>query len=173
MKKSIIFALLITVCFSGIVHAGKAQANTAEVSFARFATQEEVIGYWDLVQWPEDMKRKQKVNPWPATPYQYFVFYDDGHLFYKMSTEESLTTPKELDALYAMFPPTITYEMKNGFMLVRHSNLPGYGELWGVNIITKRIVIGTIEHLPGDLVMSLDDGKGQVVYYRHLRRMNN
>lgn len=90
-----------------------------------------------------------------------------------MSTNESPTTSRQLDELYKSFPKYITYEMKNGFMLIRHSNVPNYGELWGVNIVTKRTMIGSIEHLPGDLIMSLDDGKGKVIYYRHLRRMKN
>lgn len=58
--------------------------------------------------------------------------------------------------------------------MVRNRDIPGYGEAWGVNIATENTTMrGGGEIRPGDLLMGLIDGNNkQLVYYRHLRRLN-
>lgn len=55
-------------------------------------------------------------------------------------------------------------------MTVSEQGTAESGELWGVNVITRKVVLGKVEHLPGDLIMPLDGG-GKVIFYRHLRRI--
>jgi hypothetical protein len=145
----------------------------AEEAFsAQFASEPQLIGYWELVPPPPDMAADPKVNPGP-TPFQWFAFYDN----YKMvsiKTSDALrkVTPKDLDSILKNFPDQIaSFSFRNGFVAVSGPGAAASGELWGVNVVTRKAVLGKVEHLPGDLIMSLDDGSGKVIFYRHLRRI--
>ncbi|WP_346353088.1 hypothetical protein [Azotosporobacter soli] len=154
-----------------VIWTGQWEYGTQKSDIGHFAKPEEIVGYWELVQWPEALKRINKVDPWPATPYQYFVFYADGKAASIMSTLERKTTRSDLDESNKVLRGAMSYEYKEGIMLIRNAQIPGYQEKWGVNIIEKKFQAAGVDHLPGDMLMSLEDGTGKVVYYRHLRRM--
>jgi hypothetical protein len=139
-------------------------------SSGRFAQRSEVIGYWKLVAWPESLKATNAVDPWPA-PFQYFAFFDNGGFVSHMSTQETNDTPETLKQVYDILPKTAGFRFENGFMAVTYADRPGERELWGVNVITRKVERDGFAFLPGDLLMSLDDGAGNAVYRRHLRRI--
>lgn len=170
MVRIIFISLIICIVVGGILNYSM-KANQKSEELGRFATRDEIVGYWELVQWTDDAKSRNRKNPWPL-PYQYFAFYKDGGMTYKMSNESSPTTQQDLDKVRKSSRANISYVLRaDGMMLVTRTDMPNYKELWGVNLITKAFSGRGVDFLPGDLVMSLDDGYGQVVYRRHLRRI--
>ena len=56
-------------------------------------------------------------------------------------------------------------------MVVTYSDRPGERERWGVNLLAQDFTSGGTDFKKGDLLMSLDDGHGNPVYRRLLRRL--
>lgn len=142
-----------------------------EDPIGQFALRPQLIGYWEFVPPPSDLATQPKFNPGPS-PFQWFAFYDSGRMV-SIKTTDPLrkVTPKDLDSLLKNFPDkAASFTYKDGFVTVFEPGAGASGELWGVNVITKKVAIGKVEHLPGELIMSLDAG-GKVVFYRHLRRI--
>lgn len=135
-----------------------------------FAGQRDVVGYWKLIPWSPELAAKNLSNPWPL-PYQYFAFYENGQMFSHMSTHSTDHTHGSLDRLHGMIPHTVRYRFDQGFMVVTREDQPGQDERWGVNLIAQDFSSGGTDFKTGDLVMSLDDGQGNVVYRRLLRRL--
>lgn len=139
-------------------------------SRGRFAKPEEVVGHWKMVPMSAELNSQNKVNPWPQ-PVQFFAFYSDGRTFSYMSSAESDQTPESLDKLNGMLPQTMRYSFKEGFLVVTRADDPGSEEKWGVNLLTEDFTSGGTDFAEGDLLMSLDDGQGNVVYRRLVRRI--
>lgn len=143
----------------------------AEDSRGGFAQPGDVVGYWTMVPMSAELAAKNVVNPWPL-PHQYFAIYANGEMFAHMSTHATDHTPASLDQLHAMLPKTVHYAFNaDGFMVVTRADQPDARELWGVNLLAQDFTSGGTDFKAGDLLMSLDDGQGQVVYRRLLRRI--
>lgn len=140
------------------------------VSIGQFAQRPQLIGYWELVPPNPAMVKIPLFNP-GALPYQWFAFYDSGQMV-SIKTDDPLrkVTPKDLDNVLKKSPDQVAaFSFKNGFITISEQG-SATPELWGVNVITKKVLLAKVEHLPGDLIMSLDSG-GKVTFYRHLRRV--
>lgn len=142
-----------------------------ESPVGQFASRPQMIGYWELIPPHPDYADKPMFNPGPL-PFQWFAFYDSGKMV-SIKTNDPLrkVTPKDLDRLLRDQPnQAATFTFSNGFLTVTEPGATMAKELWGVNAITRKAMLGNVEYLPGDLVMSLDGG-GKVALYRHLRRI--
>lgn len=129
----------------------------------------ELIGFWKKKSIPDEEKIN-KVNPWPQK-YQWFAFYENGKVYSMMSDKDYNYSSKELKELFGLLPANKTPDFKlNGlFLTIDNKEIKDYQELWGVNIFA----IDVNELLKkGNLIMSLDDGSGNVVYYRLLEKVN-
>ena len=136
-----------------------------------FAKPGDVVGYWQMIPMSAELTAKNVENPWPL-PHQYFAIYANGEMFSHMSTHPSPQTHESLDKLHAMFPNAVHYQYnKDGFLVVTHTEQPLDKEYWGVNLISRDFTMGGTEFKAGDLLMSLDDGHGNPVYRRLLRRI--
>lgn len=120
-----------------------------------------------MVELPK--KEVNQVDPWPQ-PYQWFAFYEDGKVYSMMTSMDGSHTAKELDELFKTLPksrtPNYTYDGR--FMTIDNPDIKNYQEVWGVNLFA-RDVEGLAKK--GDIIMSLDDGNGNAIYYRLLRRV--
>lgn len=131
----------------------------------------QITGYWKLVEWNAEMKKQNKVDPWPFK-YQWFGIYEDGHLYSYMANQTtSQLGAKQLESLFKAAPANVTYTYDKGIMKVTYTNIPNMVEVWAVTVVTKKEVKNGVEFLPGDLLMSLVNEKGESVYYRHLRKV--
>ncbi len=136
-----------------------------------FAKPGDEIGYWTMIPFSAELAAKNTENPW-TLPHQYFAFYENGEMFSHMSTHPSEPTHESLDKLHDMFPNAVHYHFnKDGFLVVTREDQPEEDELWGVNLIAKDFTMSGTDFKAGDLLMSLDDGQGNVVYHRLLRRI--
>ena len=136
-----------------------------------FAKPGDEVGYWTMIPMSAELTAKNTETPW-SLPHQYFAFYANGEMFSHMSSHPSEPTHESLDKLHAMFPNAVHYQYnKDGFLVVTREDQPFDKELWGVNLIAKDFTMGGTDFKAGDLLMSLDDGNGNVVYRRLLRRI--
>lgn len=151
--------------------SGKIDANDFH---SKIASRQQLIGYWELVQWPEAEKmRSNKLDPWPGTKYQWYGFFADGHLCTMMTTRREIHTRQELEDLFRVMPPVIQYTLRdNGVMIVTRTDVKNYGEIWNVFYCVKQRFVNGIDFLPGDILMVLKNRQNQPVYYRHLRKVN-
>lgn len=63
---------------------------------------------------------------------------------------------------------TPNYTLKGQFLTIDNKEIKDYQELWGVNLFA----IDVNNFLKkGNLMMTLDDGNGNVIYYRLLKRI--
>lgn len=146
-------------------------AMAEESPVGQFASRPQLIGYWELVPPHPDFADNPMFNPGPL-PFQWFAFYDSGKMV-SIKTNDPLrkVTPKDLDRLLRdQSNQAASFTFSNGFLSVTEPGGTTARELWGVNAITRKAMLGNVEHLPGDLVMSLDNG-GKVASYQHLRRI--
>lgn len=142
-----------------------------EAPFGQFAFSPQLIGYWELIPPHPDLSANPMLNP-GSTPFQWFAFYADGKMV-SIKTSDPLrkVTPRDLDSILKNCPNQVgSFGFRDGFVMVSEPGAAASRELWGVNVITRKIVMGKVEHLPGDIIMSLDGG-GKVIFYRHLRRI--
>ncbi len=146
-------------------------AMAEESPVGQFASRPQLIGYWELVPPHPDFADNPMFNPGPL-PFQWFAFYDSGKMVsIKTNDPFRKVTPKDLDRLLRdQSNQAASFTFSNGFLTVTEPGANTAKELWGVNAITRKAMLGNVEHLPGDLVMSLDGG-GKVTFYRHLRRI--
>jgi hypothetical protein len=142
-----------------------------EAPIGHFADKEQLIGYWELVQPPAELAADPFFNP-GTLPLQWFAFYDNGKMV-SIKTSDPLrkVTPKDLDSLLTNPNQAASFIFSNGFVKLTGPGEAIREELYGVNIVTRKAVLGNVfEVLPGDLIMSLDGG-GKVISLRHLRRI--
>ncbi len=126
----------------------------------------ELIGFWKKVDTPKEMNQ---VNPWPQK-YQWFAFYDNGKVYSMMSEKDSDYSAKQLMKIFQLLPidKTPNYKLDGQFLTIDNKEIKDYEELWGVNIFA----IDINEFLKkGNLLMTLDDRKGNIIYYRLLKRI--
>lgn len=128
----------------------------------------ELIGYWKKINIPNEEKMN-KENPWPQK-YQWFAFYEDGKISSMMSDVDYDYSSKDLEPIFKMMqsPNSPTFEVNGNFITIQNKQIENYQETWGANIFKKDLNEFIIK---GTLVMSLDNGKGEVIYYRFLERI--
>ena len=141
----------------------------AEDDRGGFANKGDVVGYWTLIPMSAELTAKNTANPWPQ-PHQYFAIYANGEMFAHMSTHATTHTHESLDQVHKIIPHTVHYKFNpDGFMVVTRDDLPDQTERWGVNLLAQDFTSGGTDFKARDLIMSLDDGHGNVVYRRLLR----
>ena len=161
---------LLSFCCAGFLLLTASLAR-AEDDRGGFAKPGDVVGYWTMVPMSAELTAKNVENPWPL-PHQYFAIYANGEMFAHMSTHATEHTAASLDQLHAMLPKTVHYAFNaDGFMVVTRDDQPGAQELWGVNLLAQDFTSAGMDFKAGDLIMSLDDGQGNVIYRRLLRRI--
>jgi hypothetical protein len=143
----------------------------AEDDRGGFAQKGDVVGYWTMIPMSAELTEKNIENPWPL-PHPYFAIYQNGEMFAHMSTHATDHPPASLDKPHEIIPHTVHYQFNpDGFMVVTRDNQPDQKEFWGVNLLAQDFSSGGTDFKAGDLLMSLDDGQGNVVYRRLLRRI--
>lgn len=160
MKKTV---LILLTLFSISLFA---QENKSEVGGPPKLS--ELIGFWKKVEIPNEEKLNQ-VNPW-SQKYQWFAFYENGKVYSMMSDKDFDYSSKELKEVFNVLPfdKTPNYKLDGQFLTIDNKEIKDYQELWGVNLFA----IDVNEFLKkGNLIMSLDDGKGNVIYYRLLEKI--
>lgn len=128
----------------------------------------ELIGFWKKVDIPNEDKLNQ-TNPWPQK-FQWFAFYNNGKVYSMMSDKDDNYTSKDLKEIFDLLPSekTPNYELKGQFLTIDNKEIKDYQEFWGVNLFA----IDINDFLKkGNLMMTLDDGNGNVIYYRLLKRI--
>jgi len=128
----------------------------------------ELIGFWKKVNFPNE-EQMNKTNPWPQK-YQWFAFYKNGKVYSMMSDTDYNYTAKELKKIFSTLPSdkTPNFKLDGQFVTIDNKEIKDYQEIWGVNLFA----IDINEFMKkGNLIMSLDDGNGNVVYYRLLKRI--
>ena len=110
-----------------------------------------------------------KNNPWPQK-FQWFAFYENGKVYSMMSGEDYDYLSKGLKEIFDILPTkkTPNYKLNGQFLTIDNKEIRGYQELWGVNLFSKDINSFLKK---GNLLMTLDDGSGNVIYYRLLKRI--
>jgi len=128
----------------------------------------ELLGFWKKVELPNENKL-DKSNPWPQK-FQWFAFYENGKVYSMMSDEDSNYSAKDLKEIFATLPAdkTPNYKLDGKFLTIDNKDIKDYQELWGVNLFA--IDINNF-FKKGSLIMTLDDGNGNVIYYRLLQRI--
>ena len=129
----------------------------------------DLIGFWKKVEIPNGDKFNE-VNPWPQN-FQWFAFYENGKVYSMMSDTDNEYSSKELKEIFNILPAdkTPNYNLEGQFLTIDNKEIEDYQELWGVNLFAMDIN----EFLKkGNLMMTLDDGNGNVVYYRLLERID-
>jgi hypothetical protein len=139
-------------------------------NYYEVAQKGQIVGYWELVQWTDEMKKQNKVNPWPLK-YQWFGIYEDGRFYTYMANSKEEIGRDELEKLFSKVPGNVTYTFDQGLMKVNYADFPDINEVWAVTVVTKKTKRDGVEFLPGDLIMSIANDKGETVYYRHLRKI--
>jgi len=131
-------------------------------------THSELVGFWKKVGFPNEEKLNQ-VNPWPQK-FQWFAFYENGKVYSMMLDDDTNYTSKQLAEIFSVLPADTTpnYNLKGQFLTIDNKEIKDYQEIWGVNLFAKDINDFLKK---GRLIMSLDDGKGNVIYYRLLERV--
>lgn len=128
----------------------------------------ELIGFWKKVELPNEDKIN-KSNPWPQK-FQWFAFYENGKVYSMLSDKDYNYSIKDLKELFSILPSNKTpnYKLDGQFLTIDNKEIKDYQELWGVNLFAKDINDFLKK---GNLMMTLDDGNGIVIYYRLLKRI--
>ncbi len=128
----------------------------------------ELIGYWKKVELPNEKKINQ-VNPWPQK-FQWFAFYENGKVYSMMTDTDDDYSSKELKEIFDILPSEKApqYQLNGQFLTIDNKEIENYQELWGVNLFAKDV--NSILK-KGRLIMTLDDGNGNVIYYRLLEKI--
>ncbi len=171
-QRALLLALLLT---GGGILAGSGRALAAETQLqiqANPARAEDVVGYWSLVPLPDDLTAKNKTNPWPH-PFQYFAFYANGDIIHHAAAQDPQDNPATLDRMHDMLPATMHFRFEDDMFIVTRDGQPRATERWGVSVIATNFTLAGVLFKAGDLLMSLDDGQGNVLYRRHLRRLGS
>ncbi|HBI04363.1 MAG TPA: hypothetical protein DDY49_10100 [Paenibacillaceae bacterium] len=142
-----------------------------KMEYYEVAQKGQMVGYWELVQWNDEMKKQNKINPWPFN-YQWFGIYEDGRFYSYMANEKADIGATQLEKLFNSAQGNITYTYDQGLMKVKYTDFPNIKEVWAVTVVTKKTEKNGVEFLPGDLIMSIANEKGETVYYRHLRKVS-
>ena len=128
----------------------------------------ELIGFWRKVEIPNESKIS-KVNPWPQKN-QWFAFYQNGKVHSMMTDQTKDYSLKELKETFAVLPTdkVPNFKLDGQFLTIDNKENKDYQELWGVNLFS----VDVNDYLKkGNLMMTLDDGQGNVIYYRLLKRV--
>lgn len=128
----------------------------------------ELIGFWKKVDLPNEEKLN-KENPWPLK-YQWFAFYENGKVYSMMTSTDSNYSSKQLKEVFSALPcdKTPDFVLDGQFLTIDNKEIKDYRELWGVNLFAKDLNEVVKK---GNLIMTLDDGSGNVIYYRLLKRI--
>ncbi|MBW7674808.1 hypothetical protein [Chryseobacterium chendengshani] len=128
----------------------------------------ELLGFWKKVELPNE-EEFNKYNPWPQK-FQWFAFYNNGKVYSMMSDDDADYSSKDLKEIFASLPAekTPNYQLDGQFLTIDNKDIKNYQELWGVNLFATDI---NDLFKKGRLMMTLDDGNGNVIYFRLLSRI--
>ena len=131
-------------------------------------TRNELIGYWKKINTPNE-KEMNKENPWPQK-YQWFAFYENGKVSSMMSDVDYDYTSKDLEPVFKMMQSENSpkFNLNGNLVIIENKQVENYKEIWGVNLFKKDLN----EFIKkGTLLMTLDSGNGEIIYYRFLERL--
>ena len=143
----------------------------AEDPFGRAATPAEVIGAWERMPYPAAVAKEiNRVNAWPL-PFQYFLMLEDGRINWIMSRARQIGLTRQglLETLERL--PWNRYKARPGRMEIDYPASPEIRESWRIDIVTRDLLVVGLPHRKGDLVMSLEVGGSEIIYYRTLRKL--
>lgn len=131
-------------------------------------TTKQLYGYWKMVNHP-NIDAIQVENPWPQK-YQWFALEKDGSFYSMMSDVDANHTAKDLKQIFKLLPKNQSqkYNHQGQMLYITHSIIPNYQEIWGVNLMAMDVNSFLTK---GRLIMSLDDGNGNIIYYRLMERV--
>ena len=174
MKKWVLVGFLaVFLSVMGMVTSVNAAPESGSAASKKFrvASISEVIGHWQMVQMPEATRQKiNKVDPWPL-PYQWFIFYDDGRYNSAQSDSGAQVTVEELDQYFATGPNQSRFEFLGNKGIYRITQPGEISQYWAIIVCHEALDFRGSRFEVGDLLMMLYDKNGEVVYNRHVRRM--
>lgn len=161
--KNRILILLLFFSFSSL-------AQDKESEFGGPPKLSELIGFWKKVEIPNE-EEMNLTNPWPQK-YQWFAFYENGKIYSMMSDKDSNYAVKELKEIFSNLPveKTPNYKLEGQFITIDNKEVKNYKELWGVNLFAIDI---NDYFKKGNLMMTLDGGNDNIIYYRLLKKIEN
>ena len=148
---------------------------------ARNASAKEIEGYWQLLPLPDQLEPKVlPSNPWPSEC-QWFAYGSDG----QMKSVDKLRGPcdsqskAQLEQLFNSIPAVISWQYdlspvyQKGALIIKRSDVKGYGEIWEPQIVVKPFTNGGVEFQTGDLLLYLANPQShKIIWIRHLRKVN-
>jgi hypothetical protein len=153
----------------------------AQSDAARNASAAEIEGDWQLLPLPEELEPKVlPSNPWPSQC-QWFSYASNGQMksFDKLRGPCGQASRAELDKVFGAIPAVTSWQYDlspvyhKGALLIRRSDVKGYGEIWDPQIVVKPFTKGGVEFKTGDLVLYLADLQShKIVWIRHLRKVD-
>ena len=152
------------------VNAAPETGASASTKF-HFASRSEVIGYWKMIQMPEETRQKiNQIDPWPL-PYQWFIFYDDGRYNSAQSSSGSQVTVGDLDRFFSGKENKSRFEFLENHGYFRITQPGEISQYWAITVCDEAHDFRGSHFEAGDLLMMLVNKNGEQVYYRHVRRM--
>jgi hypothetical protein len=159
-----------------------AQAESVE----RNATQQEIVGNWQLLPIPDSAQPTAVFNrnPWPAAC-QWFSYSASGGLQSIDATSQPCEqlTSAGLDAVIASMPAVVSWKYdlspvyNKALVIVSRTDVKHYAEYWAPLYVTRTVWKNGQEFREGDLVLYLIDmprqqgGIARIAWIRHLRRL--
>jgi hypothetical protein len=145
-----------------------AYAQEQKAPAAKYAVQNDLIGYWKKVEVPTAIINE--VNPWPQK-FQWFAFYESGKMYSFMSDTKFDLSVRELHEIFMALPDKScpTYEISGKFLFVTNESIQDYSETWGIKLLTRDVNSYLKD---GNIIMTLDDGEGNAIYARILQRID-
>lgn len=161
MKYIILFLVLVCPCFTSRVALGD--------DSMRYATQEDVVGTWKMVPFLHTPKT-DKINFWPL-PYQWFRFYKDGAVTSIMQSDAANFSANDLESMFeSLKVHGPRYSWDDGIMIISNPD-GGPKEIWEITIFKRDDEINGTHLLKGDILMTLQDSNGSIIYHRILRKL--
>jgi hypothetical protein len=169
MRRAIGIGLILFYC--GLTAA--AQSTNAGASYHRPADASDIAGLWKVVKWTAyfPILEKDRLNPF-YRDYQWYLYGKDGSLKSLSSTRDS--NAKDVLKALKTAPDVVRYDLDKNVLRTTRSDLPDRKETWSCSMIVeeKHDFSKNVALNKGDLVMSLLNRDGKVVYVRQLRKLS-
>ena len=177
MKKTLAW-IAITVLALGASGACLGQLCSSQP----FAGEDDIPGAWEIASLPTELQPKYfDQDPWPSKC-QWYLYEKDGVLKSFERNGPNVTCEKmsatELQKGLERVPAVQQWRFlrnnagNKSAVAVTRTDVPNYGELWEVHVVTSPIVQYGIAFDKGDLLLCLVNQGQSIIYVRHLRKLN-
>jgi hypothetical protein len=179
LKKIFSFAFFILILTSFMDFQSFATEKTT-----RPATQKDIIGYWEMIHWSENLQKLiNKAEVYPSQGFNYFAFYSNGTFTYFNSKDKLSATPNGFYDIVSVFKNWKAYNLeikkfkmheRPGYILVI-DELLGKQFLWYIEIADSDQDLGLgLKYKKKDIIASIISSKtGKTVYSMKLRPIAN